>query len=243
MAAERLQKLLARAGVASRRHAEEVIRAGRVTVNGQVVAEMGARADPAVDRIAVDGRDLTLDETSVAHVYYALNKPAGYVCTTRDPAGRPSVLDLLPPHPALITVGRLDLDSAGLLLVTNDGEWAQRISHPRYGVAKEYRAIVRGVPSFAALRRLREGVAIPDGTTAPAEVRLLHNRIEEGTSELAVVLHEGHKRQVRFMLAAVGHPVVHLTRVRVGPVQLGDLQPGTYRSLTEEEVGLLGAGG
>lgn len=236
MAPERLQKVLARAGVASRRHAEEVILAGRVTVNGEVVAELGARADPSVDHIAVDGKDIGLRPAIVSHLYYLLHKPAGYVCTTSDPEGRPSALQLVPPAPGLVTVGRLDLETEGLLLITDDGEWANHVSHPRYGVEKEYRTTVRGVPSPAALRRLREGVEIPGGLTAPADVRLVHNKIEEGTAEISLVLHEGHKRQVRFMMAAVGHPVVRLVRVRVGPFTLGNLLPGRYRALTDDEV-------
>ena len=236
MAEERLQKILARAGVASRRHAEELISAGRVTVNDQRITALGTRADATRDRVTVDGVEIGPGADATGHAYYMVNKPAGYICTTRDPAGRPSVLDLLPPAPGLLTVGRLDLDTEGLLLVTDDGTWAHRISHPRFGVEKEYRALVRGVPAVAALRRLREGVEIPGGRTGPAEVRLLHNFGDRNMAEVAVVLHEGRKRQVRLMLAAVGHPVVGLERVRVGPLQLGGLPRGQHRALTPAEV-------
>ncbi len=241
MAAERLQKLLARAGVASRRNAEELITAGRVAVNGRVVTELGARADPAVDTISLDGRAVSLQAPGGA-LYYLLHKPVGYVCTTRDPAGRPSVLDLLPPTPGLVTVGRLDMETEGLLLLTTDGQWANRISHPRFGVEKEYRATVRGLPSFGSLRRLREGVDIPGGHTMPADVRLLRSDPVGGTADLALVLHEGRKRQVRYMTAAVGHPVVRLIRVRVGPLRLDGLAAGQYRLLQPSDIQTVAAG-
>ena len=237
---ERLQKYLARAGVASRRHAETLMRAGRVRVNGQLATEPGIKILPGVDEVSVDGRLVALPTSKV---YVALHKPAGVVTTASDPQGRQTVVDLLPDTlraQRLFPVGRLDLDSEGLLLLTNDGDFALRLTHPRYEQEKEYHALVQGRPSPAALEPLRHGLLLSGETrpTAPARARLLYPG-ENQTTWLAVTLREGRKRQVRRMLEAVGHPVLRLVRVRVGPLKLGDLQPGRWRVLTAEEVARL----
>jgi pseudouridine synthase len=236
-----LQKFLARAGVASRRHAEELIRAGRVQVNGQPVAQLGTRVQPETDAVQVDGRPVHLP---AARVYLLLHKPAGVVTTASDPQGRQTVLDLLPPSlrsQRLFPVGRLDLESEGLLLLTNDGAFALHLTHPRYEQEKEYHALVRGHPAPDALETLRRGLLLPGEArpTAPAQVRQLR-ALNDGTGWLSVTLHEGRKRQVRRMLAAVGHPMLRLIRVRVGPLRLGALPPGHWRPLSRAEVTKLG---
>ena len=232
MAAERLQKLLARAGHGSRRSAERLIAAGRVTVDGRV-ATLGQRADPAEHRIAVDGHALSASGPAVTLM---LNKPEGTLVTAADERGRPTVYDLLPGAPPnLRYVGRLDRESGGLLLLTTDGELAFRLSHPRYGVAKTYEATVEGIPSAAALERLRRGVKLDDGPTAPAEVELLDEAGGGAGARVRVTIHEGRKRQVRLMLRAVGHRVLRLTRVAFGDLPLGDLAPGASRALTGDE--------
>jgi len=234
---ERLQKFLARAGVASRRHAEELILAGRVRVNGQPVTQPGTKIYPQTDQVQVDGRPVRPTDASV---YLALHKPAGVVTTASDPQGRQTALDLLPANlraQRVFPVGRLDLDSEGLLLLTNDGAFALRLTHPRYEQEKEYHALVQGQPTPAALEALRRGLLLPGETrpTAPAQARLLRG-LSDGTSWLSVTLHEGRKRQARRMLAAVGHPVLRLLRVRVGSLRLGDLPPGHWRALSAAEV-------
>lgn len=234
---ERLQKVLARAGVASRRKSEDVIRDGRVTVNGVVVDTVGTLVDPTGDRIAVDGHPVAVGG---ALAYFVLNKPTGFITTMSDTHGRATVTDFLPDEPpGLFAVGRLDRDTDGLLLVTNDGELGHRLMHPRYHVAKTYRAIVDGRPTDAELQRLREGVDLDDGCTAPAEVEDVASA--GGTTVLLLTIREGRKRQVRRMLSSVGHPVVGLRRVAFGPVLLGDQPPGTLRALTAEEVAELKA--
>ena len=230
---ERLQKALARAGVASRRAAEELIAAGRVRVNGQAVTEMGRRVWPT-DRVEVDGRPLG---GPARPVYLALNKPTGYVTTARDPEGRPTVFELIRSSVRVYPVGRLDWDSEGLLLLTNDGELTHRLTHPRYGVEKEYHALVDGHPSQLTVERLTAGVPLGDGPTAPARARRL--RPTQGGDWVAVTIHEGRNRQVRRMLEAVGHPVRRLLRVRVGPIELGELGRGQARELTAGEVAAL----
>lgn len=232
-AGERLQKVLAHAGVASRRAAEELIAAGRVSVNGAVVREMGLRVMPR-DHVAVDGRPIGRAEKLV-HV--ALNKPTGYVSTARDPEGRPTVMDLVKVPARVYPVGRLDWDTEGLLLLTNDGELAHRLTHPRYGVEKEYHALVEGYPPQSVTRALREGVELEDGWTAPAKVGRL--REEDGGLWLAVTIHEGRNRQVRRMLEAVGFPARRLVRVRVGPIHLGQLPFGESRRLERREIDAL----
>jgi 23S rRNA pseudouridine2605 synthase len=228
----RLAKYLAHAGVASRRAAEQLVFAGRVTVGGEVVRDP-ARDVGEGDEVAVDGRPVALERR---HVVYALNKPAGYVSTAKDPQGRPTVVSLIHSRERLYPVGRLDADTTGLLLLTNDGELAHRLTHPSFEVPRVYRAQVRRPPvREPALRRLREGVELEDGKTAPALVRrLAPDRVE-------IVLHEGRKRQVRRMLDAVGHPVLRLERVAFGPLRLGDLPLGRHRLLKPAEVAQLRA--
>ncbi len=223
---ERLQKVLAQAGLGSRRACEELIAAGRVTVNGEV-ATLGSRADPEVDAIEVDGARIGVRQ---GLVHYLLNKPAGVVTTASDPQGRPTVVGLVPAEPRVYPVGRLDADTEGLLVLTNDGELAHRLTHPSFGVDKEYLAAVTGTPSRGALRRLREGVELEDGPTAPARVSLV------GDHTLRITIHEGRNRQVRRMCEAVGHPVRRLVRVRIGPLADRRLPPGEWRPLTQAEV-------
>ena len=230
MAAERLQKLLARAGHGSRRSVEQLITAGRVRVDG-CVASLGQRADPAVHRIEVDGLPLG---PPAERLTLMLHKPEGTVVTASDERGRPTVYDLLPDAPpGLRYVGRLDRDSNGLLLLTTDGELAHRLAHPRYAVVKTYEATVEGIPSAEALERLRRGVALEDGLTAPAEADLLD--ADDGRARVRLAIHEGRKRQVRRMLQAVGHRVLRLTRTSVDGLALGDLPSGGWRPLTAEE--------
>ncbi len=223
---ERLQKVLARAGIGSRRVAEDLIAEGRVTVNGRV-AVLGARVDPEADLIEVDGAAVG---TRADLVHYLLNKPAGVVTTASDPQGRPTVVALVPDEPRVFPVGRLDADTEGLLLLTNDGELAHRLTHPSFGVDKEYLAEVRGSPSRGALRALRQGVALDDGPTAPAKASLVSPTV------VRLVIHEGRNRQVRRMCDAVGHPVARLVRTRIGPLSDDRLRPGTWRRLTPAEV-------
>ena len=231
---ERLHKILAQAGVASRRKCEELIETGRVTVNGQAVSTPGSKVDPERDCIAVDGRQITLPRT---HMYLLLNKPAGYLSTVRDPQGRPTVMQLVRAPRRVYPVGRLDMDSEGLLLLTNDGDLTQRLTHPSYEHEKEYHVWVEGQPTTRTLERLTEGVELEDGFSWPAEITAL--RKEAGGTWLRFVIHEGRKRQLRRMCEAVGHPVRRLIRVRVGPLSLGDLPPGQYRPLTAQEQALL----
>jgi pseudouridine synthase len=228
--------------VASRRAAEEMIAAGRVSVNGKVVTEMGSRANPLVDKIEVDGNPIRTVQLSAGpseHVYIMLNKPEGVVTTTKDTHGRPTVLDVIAEathdnRERVYPVGRLDADTTGLLLLTNDGELTFRLTHPRYKVEKEYHVLVRGRPDEAAIRRMREGIEIEGEMTAPAKVK--HIEQAGPNTRLQVVIHEGRKRQVRLMCAAVGHHVIELRRVRFGPLVLGDLQPGKWRNLALHEV-------
>ncbi len=227
---ERLQKVLARAGFGSRRAAEELIAAGRVEVDGEV-AQLGRRVDTSRERITVDGVAISVRRELV---YYLLNKPAQVVTTARDPEGRPTVLDLVPLEPRVFPVGRLDYETEGLLVLTNDGELAQVLSHPSHSVEKAYLVEVTGVPSRAAIRRLRDGVDLDDGRTAPAGVRLVQSRRDGAALEL--VIHEGRNRQVRRMCEAVGHPVRRLVRTRVGPVSDRRLAPGSWRPLRRREV-------
>jgi 23S rRNA pseudouridine2605 synthase len=223
---ERLQKVLARVGIGSRRACEELIADGCVTVNGEV-ADLGRRVDPHHDRIAVNGTPIPV-KPGVVH--YLLNKPAGVVTTADDPQGRPTVVDLVPDEPRVFPVGRLDQDTEGLLILTNDGDLTYRLTHPRFGVPKEYLAHVSGSPSRAALRQLREGVELDDGVTAPAQVALVAPGL------LRITIHEGRNRQVRRMCEAIGHPVQRLVRTRIGPIADRKLKPGAWRALTNDEV-------
>ena len=218
--------MLARAGIGSRRACEELIVEGRVTVNGGP-ARLGHQVDPETDLVEVDGKAIGI---APGLVHYLLNKPRGVVTTVADTHGRPTVVELVPSEPRVFPVGRLDTDTEGLLLLTNDGELTHRLTHPSFGVEKEYIAHVEGAPTPAALRRLREGVDLDDGRTAPAKVGAL------GPSMLRITIHEGRNRQVRRMCEAVGHPVVRLVRTRIGPLADRRLKPGEWRTLTTAEV-------
>jgi 23S rRNA pseudouridine2605 synthase len=220
----RLNAFLARAGIASRRKADGLIKAGRVTVNGtagQLNTVVGAR-----DRVEVDGKEVARQRLA----YVLLHKPAGVVTTARDPQGRPTVVELVPHEPRVVPVGRLDADTTGALLLTNDGALAHRLAHPRYGVEKTYVAEVKGDPGETELAALREGVELDDGRTAPARARRL------GPGRVELVLHEGRKHQVKRMLEAVGHPVTRLHRSAYAGLTLDGLEPGASRELTAREV-------
>ena len=230
MTEERVQKVLAAAGLGSRRACEELVAQGRVSVDGRVVA-LGAKADPREQVIAVDGERVPVNPELV---YLLLNKPRDVVTTVSDPQGRPKVTDLVPASPRVYPVGRLDRDTEGLLLLTNDGELSHRLAHPRYGIEKTYLAQVRGPVKRRALRALREGVELEDGRAVVKSVREMGHSGEHVLLELTIA--EGRKREVRRMLDAVGHPVERLARVRVGPIPLGDISPGKYRPLNAAEV-------
>jgi 23S rRNA pseudouridine2605 synthase len=235
-AGERLQKILSTAGVASRRAAETLITQGRVTVNGTTILTLGTKADPAHDEIRVDGQRIHI---ATRRRYIVLHKPRGYMTTRNDPERRQTVFELLPEvREYIYPVGRLDYDSEGLLLLTNDGELAERLMHPRHEVEREYRVRVRGVPDDRAVERLRTGVVIEGQRTAPARVTLVDTGLGARGDQavLSVVLHEGRTRQVRHMCEAVGHPVVRLRRVRIGPISDPDLRVGEHRDLTASEV-------
>ena len=232
--AQRLHKVMAQAGVASRRHSEELIQAGRVTVNGQKVTELGMKVVPGRDLVEVDGRPLGKPE-SLVHIM--LNKPKGYVTTLYDPQGRPKVTDLLGEDIAqrVYPVGRLDYETEGLLLMTNDGELANALMHPARMVKKTYIAKVRGVLSAAKIKALEEGIELDDGMTAPAEVKVIEVKAPNGCT-LSMRIHEGRNRQVRRMLEAVGHEVIHLKRTTMGPLHLKELELGQWRYLTALEL-------
>ena len=235
----RLQKILSGAGVASRRAAERLMAEGRVTVNGETVRELGTRADPSRDDIRVDGRAIRRE---TRRLYFVLNKPRGYVTTRSDPEGRPTVLDLVPRlHDYVYPVGRLDYDSEGLLILTNDGDLAAALMHPSHEVAREYHARVRGVPDARAISHLARGVVLDGKKTAPADVSLVAAGVGQHADQalISVTLHEGRTRQVRRMCEAVGHPVVRLRRVRFGPLRAPDLKPGMCRQLTAAELAAL----
>jgi len=250
----RLQRFLARAGVASRRGSEDLMTAGRVTVNGQICTELGTKVDPECDEVAVDGKLVSIADGTVNLI---LNKPTGYVTTMSDPQGRPTVAELVPTdqYPGLFPVGRLDEDTTGLLLFSTDGELAHRLLHPKWHVAKTYIARADGRITEKQLQRLRDGIELDDGWTAPARAELTPET-DDWTDELEapedspdllqlrpyrtslvmLSIHEGRKRQVRRMLSAVGHPVTELARISFGPLALGDLEQGSWRLLTAEEV-------
>lgn len=228
----RLQKFLANAGVTSRRKAEELITAGRVTVNGSVVTELGTRVDPASDEVVVDGRTIERAEP----VWIALHKPRGYVSTRNDPQRRPTIYDLLPQSlHALFYVGRLDVDSEGLMLLTNAGDQAHRLLHPSFEVPRVYDVIVRGTVRQDTLARLKAGVELDDGVARAETVTLLPGAAADESS-VRLELHEGRKREVRRMMRAVGHDVRRLRRISYGPIELGDLPPGEWRPLSEAEL-------
>jgi 23S rRNA pseudouridine2605 synthase len=228
----RLQKYLSQAGVASRRRSEELITAGRVSVNGEVVRELGTRVDPARDEVVVDGARIETAPT----VWYALHKPRGYLSTRSDPQRRQTLYELLPPElQPLFYVGRLDYDSEGLVLLTNDGDTAHRLLHPSFGVDREYEVELAAAVDAALLQRLTSGVDLEDGRAEAESARAT------GARRLRLVLREGRKREVRRMLAACGHRVVRLYRVRYGPVSLGTLEPGAWRPLDAAELDALRA--
>lgn len=232
---ERLQKYMARAGVASRRQSEELIARGLVKVNGETVSTPGFKIDPLSDLVEVNGK--VLDKPGEP-VYILLYKPAGYVSTVSDPEGRPKVTDLLRGvKQRVYPVGRLDYDSAGLLLLTNDGQLTYALTHPSHEVPKTYRARVSGVPGPDKLKALARGVELDDGLTAPAGVELV--RVEKGAAILKITIHEGRNRQVRRMCEHIGHPVRHLLRESIGPLRLEGLQPGEFRSLKPRELSQL----
>lgn len=223
---ERLQKVLARIGWGSRRVCEDLIAAGRVTVNGEV-AVLGRRVDPDRDLVEVDGGPVGVKP---GLVHYLINKPFGVVTTAKDPQGRPTVMDVVPAEPRVFPVGRLDRDTGGLLILTNDGELANRLMHPRHGVDKEYLVEVeQGTVAPGGLRQLREGILLEDGLTAPAKVS------QPDPGVLRITIHEGRNRQVRRMCEAIGHPVRRLVRTRIGPISDRNLAPGAWRELTLEE--------
>ena len=226
----RLQKWLSQSGVASRRKAEELILAGDVAVNGITITELGARADTTCDNVTVRGRPCQLIS---AKIYIALHKPDGVVTTVSDQFNRRTVMDLLPAGTPCYPVGRLDYDSSGLILMTNDGEFAQRLTHPKHGVTKTYIATVKGIPTREALAAFRNGLMVDGQLTSPCEVEVTNKK--EPNAKLRIRLQEGRNRQVRKMCEAIGHPVVSLKRVEVGPVKLGNLGRGEWRYLTAAE--------
>ncbi|MCD6289708.1 MAG: rRNA pseudouridine synthase [Anaerolineae bacterium] len=249
MPLERLQKVLAHAGIASRRASERLIREGRVAVNGRIVTEMGVKVDPERDQILVNGEPIRPREP---RYYIMLHKPAGYLSVMADPRGRPDLGDLVEAGVRLYPVGRLDMASEGLILLTNDGELANRLMHPRYEQPKTYLALVRGQPSPRALWKLRRGIHLEGERMAPAQVVAVQgwprelvgdwwqeNPTQEGATWVRLTLREGKKREVRRMLSAVGYPVLRLIRVGLGPLRLGRLPPGKYRHLTAYESRLL----
>jgi 23S rRNA pseudouridine2605 synthase len=233
---ERLQKILARAGVASRRQAEELIKQGRVAIDGRIVTEMGIKVDPARQTITFDNKTLTL---ATPKIYILLNKPKGYVSTVRDPQGRPIVTSLLAGLDGLrvFPVGRLDLDTEGALLLTNDGSLAQKIQHPSHEVNKTYEATVMGRPDREKLARLETGIVIEGRKTWPARLEISSR--QAGRTTILITIHEGRKRQVRKMFDAIGHRVLHLRRIAYGELDLGDLPLGKYRLLNEKDLSLI----
>lgn len=228
---ERLQKVLARIGLGSRRVCEDLIIARRVTVNGEIPV-LGRRIDPEVDEVELDGVPLPV---LPGLVHYLVNKPVGVVSTVEDTHGRPTVVSLVPAEPRVFPVGRLDMDSEGLLILTNNGSLTHRLTHPSFGVPKEYLVEVVGEPSPGEVRRLRDGIELEDGTTAPARVAVVAPTL------LRIVIHEGRNRQVRRMCEAVGHPVTRLVRTRIGPLTDPTLAPGAWRPLSVDEVRSLAA--
>ena len=228
---QRLQKVLAAAGLGSRRQCEELITTGRVEVDRHVVTELGTKVDPAAQTIRVDGVAITKPKL----VYYAVNKPSGVLCTNNDPSGRPRVIDLMPRTDArLFTIGRLDLYSEGLILVTNDGELANHLTHPRYGVSKTYRVVVAGLLERDMPAKLTKGVHLAEGVARVEHIEIRSRRKE--STVLEMVLREGKNREIRRVLARVGHKVERLTRIAIGPVRLGQLPAGASRRLTHEEI-------
>ncbi len=229
---ERLQKVMAHAGVASRRKSEEIIKQGRVRVNGQIVTELGTKVDPDNDLIEVDGSSISREE----EVYLVLNKPVGYITTVDDPRGRQTVLDLIKGvSQRIYPVGRLDYDTSGLLLLTNDGKLTYLMTHPSHMIEKTYRVEVSGHPGDRDLKKLMEGVELKDGVTAPAEVDLV--RVKGKNTVFNLTIHEGRNRQVRRMCEAIGYDIIKLKRIRFGPLELNNLAEGNFRFLNKKELG------
>ncbi|MDI6827079.1 MAG: pseudouridine synthase [Armatimonadota bacterium] len=234
---QRLQKLLAAAGVASRREAEKLILSGRVAVNGKIVTQLGTKANPEKDIITVDGKQVDLHPKKV---YILLNKPRGYTCTRRDPHAAKVITDLVRDVDiAVYPVGRLDVETEGAIILTNDGDFAFKITHPRFKVPKTYRVEVKGLITQDAINQLKKGVKLDDGTTQPAQIKKVALNTARHTSTVDIVIHEGKKRQVRRMFDAVGYPVIKLTRTKIGNIDIHGLRPGEWRFLTPEEVGSL----
>ncbi|MEN6520542.1 MAG: pseudouridine synthase [Armatimonadota bacterium] len=231
---ERLQKVMAMAGVGSRRKCEELITAGKVTINGKLVDRLGSRADPEKDEIRVNSKLITLPDRMY---YILLNKPVGYTSTRFDPYAKKTVMELVADVSAnLHTVGRLDVDTEGLIILTNDGDLTFKLTHPSHEVRKTYVATVRGAVEENELQQLREGVQLEDGMTAPAEVKLLNTSPDGRRSVVEITIHEGKKRQVRRMLNAVGHRVEHLARTKIADIKIGNLPSGAWRHLTDAEI-------
>lgn len=227
---ERLQKFMASAGVASRRKSEDLILEGKVKVNGQLVTELGFKVSQS-DLVEVEGKEIYKPK---GHVYYLLNKPTGYVTTVSDPQGRKTVMELVPKDHRVFPVGRLDIMTEGLLILTDDGELAYKLTHPKHKVEKEYHVKVNGIVTQEHITNLREGIMLDDGKTSPAKVEILN--IQGGEATLSLIIHEGKNRQVRRMMEAVGRKVITLRRVKYGNLTLEGVQLGKYRNLTEEEV-------
>lgn len=232
----RLQKWIAQAGIASRRKAEEIIQAGRVCINGVVITELGAKANPNTDKVTVDGKPAELNRQE--KIYVMLHKPEGVVTTVTDLFGRTTVIDILPADMTtrLYPVGRLDYDTSGLIFLTNDGDWTQKVTHPKYEVKKTYVAVVKGIPSEQLLKKFRDGLKIDNKKTAPCQAVIDEKKKQVNATTLRITIHEGRNRQVRKMCDAIGHPVIKLKRVAVGDVKLGDLKKGEWRYLTAQEV-------
>ncbi|AJY78015.1 pseudouridine synthase [Paenibacillus beijingensis] len=230
---ERLQKILAQAGVASRRKCEELIQSGQVEVNGQTVTELGTKADPSADIITVNGKPIRSEKK----VYLMMNKPKGVITSATDPQGRKVVTDYLEGiKERVYPIGRLDYDTEGLLLLTNDGEFANLLTHPSHHVPKTYLATVKGVPHGSALDQLKKGIKLEDGMTAPAEVEYYDVDPDNNSSTITITIYEGRNRQVRRMFDAISHPVVRLKRIRFGELGLQNMKRGRFRHLTPQEV-------
>ncbi len=236
MERQRLQKLMAACGVGSRRACEELIRQGRVEVDGQTVTELGTQVDPELQKVRCDGQRLNLQPP----LHFLLNKPRGAICSTASAPGRPKAVDFLPPRGRdrrLFTIGRLDVDSDGAIILTNDGELCHLVSHPRFGIHKTYRVEVEGTPDTATIEKMRKGVWLAEGRTGSIRIEVMR-RLHDRTL-LAVTLQEGRKREIRRVFARFGHEVRRLTRLAIGPVELGALRPGETRPLTPAEVAAL----
>lgn len=230
---ERLQKILAQAGVASRRKCEQLIAEGKVQVNGETVTELGTKADPAVDSISVNGKSIGAENK----IYVLFNKPKGVITSASDDKGRKVVTDYLKGiHERVYPVGRLDYDTEGLLILTNDGDFAHLLTHPKHHVPKTYWATVKGVPHGSELEKLKKGILLEDGMTAPAEVEYQDIDSENKFSTISITIHEGKNRQVRRMFEAINHPVIKLKRISFGDLYLGNLKRGIYRHLTKDEI-------